>query len=217
MVSCRRGEDDALPPERTSGSDQGAGGSFGSPAGSPDPRGTRAVPRESRPADVRVAGGGEGRLPGRQGRESLGPPAVGQGRTNAPPVIVLDTSAVLAFVDGKERDHGRVIAAVEADSGPYFIPTSILAEVGYLLEHRLGQRILDLFLRDIESGAFTLDCGDGDTPRIRELVARFVDLPLGFADAAVVACAERRGRRIVTLDRRDFDVVSGSAELRLLP
>jgi predicted nucleic acid-binding protein len=38
-------------------------------------------------------------------------------------------------------------------------------------------------------------------------VGHHVDLPLGFADAAVIACAESKGGRVLTLDRRHFDVV----------
>ena len=51
---------------------------------------------------------------------------------------------------------------------------------------------------------------------IRALVMRYADLPLGFADAAVVACAERSGGRILTLDR-DFTIVSREVPLTILP
>jgi predicted nucleic acid-binding protein len=41
-----------------------------------------------------------------------------------------------------------------------------------------------------------------------ELVERYADLPLGAADASVIAIAERLGAsEIATLDRRDFAVV----------
>jgi len=93
----------------------------------------------------------------------------------------------------------------------------MLGEIGYLVERRLGTRVLDLLLSDLESGALTLDCGDRDFPRIRELVQRYADLRLGFADAAVVACAERMGGRVLTLDRRDFDVVAGEGRISVLP
>ena len=52
---------------------------------------------------------------------------------------------------------------------------------------------MDAFLDDVERGGYTLECGDRDIPRIRELMRRYADLPLGFADSAVVACAERYG------------------------
>jgi predicted nucleic acid-binding protein len=39
-------------------------------------------------------------------------------------------------------------------------------------------------------------------------VRRYKNLPLGFADAPVIACAEGRGRPVLTFDRRDFNVIS---------
>jgi uncharacterized protein len=63
----------------------------------------------------------------------------------------------------------------------------------------------------------TLDCGEQDVPRIRTLVRRYADLPLGFADAAVIACAERYGGRVLTLDLRHFGVVAREGNLTLLP
>ena len=132
-------------------------------------------------------------------------------------MIVLDTSALLALIDARDPGHGRVTAAFDGERGPFIVPAAILAEAGYLLEHRLGHSVLALFLEDLETGAFTLDCGDHDLARIRELTGRYADLPLGLADAAVVACAERSGGRVMTLYRRDFDIVAGEVALSLLP
>ncbi len=59
----------------------------------------------------------------------------------------------------------------------------------------------------------------GDWMRIAELVARYRDLPLGTADASVIAAAERLAiPNIATLDRRHFTVVQSTlGDLRLLP
>jgi len=86
-----------------------------------------------------------------------------------------------------------------------------------MLEQHVGVRFMDLFLEDLESGAYTLECGEEDLPRIRALVRRYADLPLGFADASVVACAERNGGRVLTLDLRDFGVVAREGKIRILP
>jgi predicted nucleic acid-binding protein len=72
-------------------------------------------------------------------------------------------------------------------------------------------------LADIERGAFTLDCGEGDLARIRELVVRYQDFPLGYADAAVVACAERHGGRVATLDLRHFGAVAREGTIQIVP
>lgn len=49
------------------------------------------------------------------------------------------------------------------------------------------------------------------------LVRRHADLRLGFSDAAVIACAEERGRRVLTLDRRHFEVVAREGTIEVLP
>jgi hypothetical protein len=132
-------------------------------------------------------------------------------------VITLDTSAILALLDRREAHHRSAVAILEADPGPYLVPAGILAEVGFMVETRLGARVLDLFLADLESGAFALDCGEGDLARIRQLVRDYADLPLGTADASVIACAERSGGRVLTFDVRDFSVVARESPIAIVP
>jgi uncharacterized protein len=138
-------------------------------------------------------------------------------RFRRPPLITLDTSAIFSLLDRLEPQHDAVRRALAHDLGPYLVPVAILAEIGYLVERRLGDRALDAFLADVEEDRYELDCGERDVPRIRELAKRYADLPLGLADACVVACAERNGRRVLTLDRRHFDVVGADVGLNLLP
>jgi predicted nucleic acid-binding protein len=132
-------------------------------------------------------------------------------------LITLDTSGLLALLNRHDPDHARVRGVLESDSGPYLVPAGILAEITYMVEQRLGLRTLDLFLQDLESSAYSFECGLEDVPRIRALIARYADLPLGFADASVVACAERSGGRVLTLDVRDFGVVAREGTILVLP
>lgn len=131
-------------------------------------------------------------------------------------MITLDTSALFALLNRKDPDHERVTSALLADAGPYLVPSGILAEIAYLTERRLGPRALKALLQDLEAGALALECGNEDLPRIRELVARYADLPLGFADAAVIAVAERSGGRVLSLDRH-FHVVAREGTIQVFP
>ena len=97
------------------------------------------------------------------------------------------------------------------------VPMGIMAEIGYMLEQRLGLRALDAFLNDLETGQFTLDSGLEDLPRVRTLINRYSSLPLGFADSVVIACAERFSKRVLTLDQRHFTVVGREVGLELRP
>lgn len=132
-------------------------------------------------------------------------------------MLTLDTSAVVALLDRRDPQHRRVRAALEGDTGPYLIPAWILAEIAYFADVRMSSQAADALLEDIEKGAYAIECGDDDVARVRELVTRYADLPLGMADAAVVACAERNGGLVLTLDIRDFSVVAKEGRITLLP
>ncbi len=132
-------------------------------------------------------------------------------------MLVVDTSAVVALLDHREPRHQAVRGALEADPGPFLVPAPILAEIAYILMRRLGRDALDLFLADLEADAFRLDCGEQDLGRIRALIQRYTDLPLALADAAVIASAERTGSKVLTIDRRDFDIVGRAIGVSVVP
>ena len=132
-------------------------------------------------------------------------------------MITLDTSALYALLDRRDPEHAGVLEVLQADPGPYIVPAGILAELAYLVETRLGTQAMDAVLADLESGAYSLDCGDDDLPRVRNLALRYESLPLGYADSAVIACAERGGGRVLTLDQRDFGVVAREGTIEVWP
>jgi len=134
-----------------------------------------------------------------------------------PALITLDTSALFALLNRRDPDHELVKQAFLEDGGPHLVPAGILAEIGYLVEQRLGLDVLDAFLGDLEQRSFALECGEDELPRVRELVRRYADLPLGLADAAVIACAERHGGAVLTLDLRHFGVVAREGTITVLP
>jgi hypothetical protein len=129
-------------------------------------------------------------------------------------VITLDTSGLYALLNRKDSAHLRAKKILQADRGPYFVPAGILAEICYLVEQRLGLRVLMALLRDLSAG-LTVDCGEDDFDRIRTLIEGFADLPLGFADACVIACAERHGGRVLSFDR-DIAIVAKQAKITVI-
>jgi predicted nucleic acid-binding protein len=89
------------------------------------------------------------------------------------------------------------------------LPAILLAEIDYLLAHRLGvDAVLD-FLDSVVQGAFTLVSPSmEDMVRCREIIAQYRDLNVGMADAAVVATAERlQIQRVLTVDQRHFRAI----------
>jgi predicted nucleic acid-binding protein len=68
------------------------------------------------------------------------------------------------------------------------------------------------FLRDVADGVYELaPVASSEVSRAADLVEQYASLPLGTADAFVVAVAEKyRAVNIATLDRRHFSVVRPS-------
>lgn len=82
---------------------------------------------------------------------------------------------------------------------------------------RLGEVALRPLVQALDGGILALDCGERDFARVGELLARYGDLRLGLVDAAVIACAERNGGRVMTFDRRDMRVVAREKTIVIVP
>lgn len=130
-------------------------------------------------------------------------------------MIVADTGAVVALIDGDDRHHGVLRRVFESDPGAWVLPASILPEVDHLVSSRLGSSVARAFRRDLAEAAFVVEWGThGDLARAVELDDRHRDLELGLVDGMVMAVAERlRARAVATLDVTDF----GAIELRGAP
>jgi predicted nucleic acid-binding protein len=132
-------------------------------------------------------------------------------------VLTLDTSGFLALLNGDDPGHEPCRHVFDEDEGPYFISIAVLSEIAWFLENRFQVGSEKEFLRDLKDGAYTLDWDAADLGRIDALTERYRDLPLGLADAAVIACGVRHGGRVLTTDRRHFPVVARSEPITVVP
>jgi hypothetical protein len=120
--------------------------------------------------------------------------------------VLVDTGALVALFDARDGHHRRVTDVWRGIRQPVETIWPVLTEAFHLLAFSTTAcgAIFDL----VESGAMVLaplDCHDA--PRIRELMAKYADLPIDLADACLVRVAEReRIRTVFTVDRRGFGV-----------
>jgi uncharacterized protein len=123
--------------------------------------------------------------------------------------LICDTGPLYAAMDRSEEDHELCASFLEAAKETLLVPAGVLVEVDWFARRRLGHLAFLRLLSDIEAGAVqVIDAAPDDYARIRELMDRYSDLPLGFVDASVVAIAERLGEpKVATLDRRYFGAV----------
>jgi predicted nucleic acid-binding protein len=131
-------------------------------------------------------------------------------------VLTLDTSAIVALQDRRDHMYPGALAALQLEPGPCILPVGILSEVDHLLTGRAPGATAHL-LGALVDGSLLLDCGDQDPPRILELMQRYHELRLSLADASVIACAERNGGRLMTFDRKEFEVVARDVPISLVP
>ncbi|MGW3626168.1 type II toxin-antitoxin system VapC family toxin [Streptomyces sp. NPDC000880] len=124
-------------------------------------------------------------------------------------MIVIDTGPVVAAANRKDDHHQQCVDLLQSFPGPLLLPSPLLAEIGYMLFSRAGAKAEADFLRDVADGVYELvSVTPSEVSRAAELVERYSDLPLGTADAFVVAVAEKfRTVNVATLDRRHFGVV----------
>jgi predicted nucleic acid-binding protein/predicted DNA-binding protein len=130
-------------------------------------------------------------------------------------VITLDASAVVALVSTRDRRHETARTIVIERSMETVVPTGILSEIADVVGARAGERGVTSFLRGVIRGTTYLDCGDADLPRVLELMGRFQDV--GFADATVIACAERNGGQVLSFDPGGLRAVAREVPITLLP
>lgn len=125
------------------------------------------------------------------------------------PGLVVDTSALLAYFDSSEPDHGALVDILESSAGPFVVSPYVVAEVDYLVATRHGVDAELAVLNELASGAWELSGLDAaDLGRIRSLIEGYRGQEIGVADASNVLLANRYGTRtIATLDRRHFEVL----------
>jgi predicted nucleic acid-binding protein len=134
-------------------------------------------------------------------------------------VIVADTSAMLALIDGRDRHHAVMREIYRSDPRGWVLPWAILGELDYMLTRELGRKVAATFLSDLADGGFVVEHGmPGDLRRARDLDRRHAALGMGLVDAVVMAVAERlEAEAIATLDQRHFGAVELKGRQRLLP
>lgn len=123
--------------------------------------------------------------------------------------MIVDTSALLAYLDGNEPQHDAVVAVIESSHETLVVSPYVLAELDYLVLTRHGTAAEAAVLRELSGGAWEL--AQVSAALLREalaIVEQYADDAVGLADASNIVLADHyRSRTIVTLDRRHFSVL----------
>ena len=136
-------------------------------------------------------------------------------------MILLDTSGLLAAIDGSQRRHGVSARELRNAPPPWLLSPFVLAELDYLLATRVGIDAERAFLEEVGRDVYQLEgFAATDVAAAEEVVGRYAALGIGLADASIVVLADRHEcRDVLTLDERHFRAMRGPGRrpFRLLP
>lgn len=131
---------------------------------------------------------------------------------------LIDTGAILALLDRGDRWHSPCTEVFRELPLPLATSAAVLAELFHLLDGPQERLAAWGFLR---SGAVVvLPITDEDLPALEELMHRYQDRPMDFADATLVLLARRESlSTIFTVDHNDFETyrIEGKQRFRIIP
>ena len=121
--------------------------------------------------------------------------------------VLVDTGILYALADADDAWHARARTWLAAVSGLLIVPITVLPEVAYLLQTRLGASAELAFVQSVTDAELDLEeIYASDLKRCCDLMRKYP--AIGFVDASIVAVAERlKIDAVATTDRRHFSSV----------
>jgi uncharacterized protein len=115
--------------------------------------------------------------------------------------ILVDSGPLIALFDADDQYHPRALEFVRQSRAKLISTMAVITEAMYVLEESLPAR--RNLLTWIQSGGLTLTEPEaGDLERISQLIEKYADLPMDFADAVLVALSERLAiTHVASVDR----------------
>ncbi len=118
---------------------------------------------------------------------------------------LIDTGPCIALFDRDDRYHGAIKNFMKNFRGHLITSWAVITETLHMLD--FDRRVQIDFLRWVDRGALTIAGPvSEDMKRIIELTEKYRDRPIGFADASLLALAEREQLdSIISIDS-DFQI-----------
>jgi len=121
-------------------------------------------------------------------------------------IAIIGTGPWVALIDRSETRHAECVQWLKNFSGKLYSTEAVLTEVLYLLNFSITAQCaaLDFVL---ESVVEIVPASAKSLKKTKDLMKKYGDLPMDFADATLVCLAtETRMHNVVTFDRKDFAV-----------
>lgn len=117
----------------------------------------------------------------------------------------MDTGPIVAFLDARDAAHEHVASALDAFTGRFVTTSAVVVEAMHFVGRvQSGAALLVEFL--LASQTEIHECTSPEMlTEAAELMAKYTDTPMDFADATLVLLGNRlKIHAVCTLDRRGF-------------
>lgn len=122
---------------------------------------------------------------------------------------IADTGFLFALANRQDEHHRNAVNVIRLLSEPVILPLTVLPEICYLLDSRLGHPTMRQFVAGVLTGAMELtSLNKTDIARTLKILEQYGDTRIDFVDTTIIALAERlQITRILTVDQRHFRLV----------
>ena len=133
---------------------------------------------------------------------------------------LVDTGAVVALVNRTDRNHLQAVEWFRRFRGELLTTEAVITETAYVLAASAAHQRAALvwFERARAAGLLRVE-PVADYEALARIMTQYASLPCDYADASLIALAERTGiTAIATIDQRDFSVyrLQGRKRFRIL-
>lgn len=120
-------------------------------------------------------------------------------------IWLVDTGPLVAYLDASETDHSRTGEIIDGFTGMLATTAAVVTEAMHFVRRaRHGAIAVSEFVSRSGMQVHGM-CEPAELQDAAELMQRYADTPMDFADATLVLLAQRLAvADIVTLDRRGF-------------
>lgn len=120
--------------------------------------------------------------------------------------VIFDTGPWVALIDRSETRHPECVQWLKKFSGNLYSTEAVLTEVLYLLNFSIiaQSAAIDFVLKSIVE---ILPSNMQSLQKTKNLMKKYADLPMDYADATLVCLAAEAGiQNIATFDKKDFTI-----------
>ena len=121
-------------------------------------------------------------------------------------IAILDTGPWVALIDRSESRHTECVQWLRNFSGRLYSTEAVLTEVLHILNFSITAQCaaLDFVLKSVVE---IVPSSTDSLKKTKNLMKKYADLPMDFADATLVCLAVETGmQNIATFDKKDFSI-----------